>query len=60
MKRKRIAAIESRNRKKEKFRQLENNLEWLKTENTKLQKENDLLRKYLNWAIFERVSSRVF
>ena len=46
-KRKRIAAIESRNRKKEKFSQLENNLEWLKTENKKLQSENDLLREYM-------------
>ena len=47
-KRKRIAAIESRNRKKEKFRQLENNLEWLKAENKKLQSENDVLREYLS------------
>ena len=42
-----MAAIESRNRKKEKFRQLENNLEWLKTENKKLQSENDILREYM-------------
>ena len=43
--RNRIAAIESRNRKQEKIRQLEHNLELLKIENNKLGSENDILRE---------------